>query len=421
MGLNKLLGRQITFNIIKNGLKHKRLSSALLFHGHSSCGKMTTALSLAKALNCSKDNNDFCDNCESCYKINSFSHPDITVVNTDDVLDKINLLYPYFVENPNTALLESLSHYINDLYYRYSSGFFVLKSSAKISKSLYSKTKDKIIENKLFLTNLKKELSWGIVGEESQKRLSEVIDFSKQLTESLTMDNIAIDTVRTILNKLYMTPVEGKHKVFIINGVDLMREETANTFLKGLEEPPPNNTIILITEKPDSILLTIKSRCFLIPFYTLSNNDNLNIIRDHFGIAMSDTQINDTLWAYLRKEEDNLKYKNLVNKFFHNIAENYLTSNDFIQFCDEVVSYKRLDDFFYNIVEYFREAKSIKYGVIKQSSIENKLYLLPDKTIDNLVNYGEELIEKIDTFHINPYLAITSYLMKLARHYKTLC
>ncbi len=349
MGFNDLLGRQISFDILKNALKYNRLSPSLLFHGHSSCGKMTTALSIAKTLNCIKNNNDFCDDCESCYKINSFAHPDVKIVNTDYVFDKINLLYPYFAEKPNIALLDSLIYYINDLCYRYSSGFFRLRTKTNISKQLRSKVQEKIFKNKAFLAGVRKELSWGTVSEESQKRFSKIIDFSKEINDSLILDNIPIETIRTTLNKLYMSPVEG-HKVFIVNGADLMREETANTLLKLLEEPPSNSTIILITENLDSILATIKSRCFLVPFYRLSHSDNLAIIRDRFGIVINNS-IQDTLWSYLLKE-DSLKYSDIVNKFFHEIVSNYLTSSDFIELCDYIAS-EELYEFFYSLIRLF--------------------------------------------------------------------
>ncbi len=55
------------------------------------------------------------------------------------------------------------------------------------------------------------------------------------------------------------------------------------------------------------------------------------------------------------------------------------------------------------------------------SDRENKLYLFPDRVIDKLVSQGEELIENVNTFHINSSLAVTSYLMRVARYYKDFC
>jgi len=54
---------------------------------------------------------------------------------------------------------------------------------------------------------------------------------------------------------------EGRSKVFVITGADRLRTEAANAFLKLLEEPRENVTIILCSDRPASLLPTILSRC----------------------------------------------------------------------------------------------------------------------------------------------------------------
>ena len=48
-----------------------------------------------------------------------------------------------------------------------------------------------------------------------------------------------------------------------------MNRASQNALLKTLEEPPPNTFIILITDKVDMFLPTIRSRCQLVRFNTL--------------------------------------------------------------------------------------------------------------------------------------------------------
>ena len=58
------------------------------------------------------------------------------------------------------------------------------------------------------------------------------------------------------------------HQVFdsrrargVVYGADRLKTESANAFLKTLEEPPPQTLFLLLTEQPEQLLPTIISRC----------------------------------------------------------------------------------------------------------------------------------------------------------------
>lgn len=63
--------------LINQQIKNKRVPHAVLFHGPGGSGKLHLGLAYAKALNCEVYEDDFCDECLSCRKIDNFSHPDI--------------------------------------------------------------------------------------------------------------------------------------------------------------------------------------------------------------------------------------------------------------------------------------------------------------------------------------------------------
>ncbi len=67
-------------------------------------------------------------------------------------------------------------------------------------------------------------------------------------------------TMRDFLPKLYVTPSIAPRKVAIIYEADRMEPPSANAFLKTLEEPPANTTLLLLTTRPYSLLPTILSR-----------------------------------------------------------------------------------------------------------------------------------------------------------------
>ena len=81
---------------------------------------------------------------------------------------------------------------------------------------------------------------------------------------------IKIAQTRALAEEVYFRPREGRHRFFLIDGADRLREEAANSLLKTLEEPPPTSTLILLTARPDALLLTIRSRAQRLNFAPLS-------------------------------------------------------------------------------------------------------------------------------------------------------
>lgn len=76
-------------------------------------------------------------------------------------------------------------------------------------------------------------------------------------------EQITIDQVREIVEAVPGRPFEGASRVWILEGVQAGRfgREAANAFLKTLEEPPRHVHFLLLTENPEAVLPTIRSRC----------------------------------------------------------------------------------------------------------------------------------------------------------------
>ena len=72
---------------------------------------------------------------------------------------------------------------------------------------------------------------------------------------------LKIEKIRAFQEEIHLQPMEGPNKVFIIHECHLMSEEAANSVLKTLEEPPGNSYLFLLTDTPDSLPETIRSRC----------------------------------------------------------------------------------------------------------------------------------------------------------------
>ena len=74
------------------------------------------------------------------------------------------------------------------------------------------------------------------------------------------MRQISADSTRDLINKLQVSAAVAARKVAILHDVDRMHVTAANVFLKTLEEPPANTTLLLLTTRPYALLPTIRSR-----------------------------------------------------------------------------------------------------------------------------------------------------------------
>jgi DNA polymerase III subunit delta' len=84
---------------------------------------------------------------------------------------------------------------------------------------------------------------------------------------------LPIAVMREFCQKLALKPARGGRKVAILDDADDLNEEAANCFLKTLEEPPPRSVLLLIATSAERLLGTIVSRCQVIPFQPLAEED----------------------------------------------------------------------------------------------------------------------------------------------------
>jgi len=78
--------------------------------------------------------------------------------------------------------------------------------------------------------------------------------------------------------ELSMSPQASDRRIAVINDSHRMHAEGANSLLKTLEEPPAQALILLVCNNPDSLLPTIRSRCQVVRFFPLTENDVREIL-----------------------------------------------------------------------------------------------------------------------------------------------
>ncbi|MBE9477878.1 MAG: DNA polymerase III subunit delta' [Chloroflexi bacterium] len=79
--------------------------------------------------------------------------------------------------------------------------------------------------------------------------------------EARSQTEISIDQIRQMQHSACLPPFEGRYKVFIIEGAELLSNEAANCLLKTLEEPEEKVVFLLLTAREELLPATIVSRC----------------------------------------------------------------------------------------------------------------------------------------------------------------
>jgi len=102
---------------------------------------------------------------------------------------------------------------------------------------------------------------------------------------------IKIAQTRELAEEAFYRPREGRHRFFIIDSAERLREEAANSLLKTLEEPPSTSTIILITSRPDALLTTIRSRSQRLSFSPLAIAEMESYLKANFPRPAPDTAL----------------------------------------------------------------------------------------------------------------------------------
>jgi DNA polymerase-3 subunit delta' len=129
---------------------------------------------------------------------------------------------------------------------------------------------------------------------------------------------LPIEVVRGVIEQLSLKPARGGRKVAILDDADDLNAESANAFLKTLEEPYPGSVLILVGgPTPERQFSTILSRCQVVAFSGLRNEQIVELLKER-GITEEDrlgrlvrvaggsigqalALDDETLWAFRKK------------------------------------------------------------------------------------------------------------------------
>jgi DNA polymerase-3 subunit delta' len=90
--------------------------------------------------------------------------------------------------------------------------------------------------------------------------------------------SITIAQVRTLQPMFATAPSMSARRVVVIDAIDDLERSGANALLKNLEEPPAGTIFLLVSHAPGKLLPTIRSRCRLLRFETLADDQVATVL-----------------------------------------------------------------------------------------------------------------------------------------------
>ena len=213
-------------------------------------------------------------------------------------------------------------------------------------------------------------------------------------------NSIKIEQIREMQKKVAEKPIISKNKVYIIDESDKMTKEAQNSLLKTLEEPPEYVTIILIAENENMILSTIKSRCTILHFKQIPNNELRNFLKTNYNIEEIEENILNSFQGSIGKAIKLKDKKESLEKIYKLIKN--IKTNDIIDLSKMAeILYKEKDDI-QDLLEYIntilinQKENTYQYAqcieIIENTKKRLKSNANYDMTIDNLIFRMKEIL-----------------------------
>ncbi|MBT4288290.1 MAG: AAA family ATPase [Deltaproteobacteria bacterium] len=191
---------------------------------------------------------------------------------------------------------------------------------------------------------------------------------------------IRIAQIQGLIEQLSLKPIYATKRVVVIHEAHRMNLESANCFLKILEEPPLDTLIILMTTDESLLLETIQSRCQKVMFSTLTRDQLKKIYGLYFNIQADE-------------ETFILNYSNgrIRKKFIENASELF---NMRFQILEMLLNLKntRLIEFFSRMEQWIKQELYHYFFEFTSSWLRDFIYLLEGKTEGF---YNQDIIEKV--------------------------
>lgn len=302
---------------LKKEIHDGSLPQSLLFYGESFSGKLTTALELARVLNCNEGGDWGCK-CKNCYQNLNMQHPYLLIAGTRYFMQEIKQSSEFLIKERSKASQFVFIRNVRKLIKRYSEDLWD-KEDTKYKKSISSLNK---IDDVIHLIDPKEDLPND---KKLQTIIKKILTECSKLSNDLPNGNIPINQIRNISTWVRRS-VSNHKKVVILERAELMQDSSRNSLLKILEEPPSDTYFILISEKKSTVLPTILSRVRAYGFKAREVKEQKLILEKLYKDNKNCNTIKDYFFTYSDYEGDT--FSDLVTTYFQMCFEGNSSFND---------------------------------------------------------------------------------------------
>ncbi len=246
----------------------------------------------------------------------------------------------------------------------------------------------------------------------SNKEKNELLELKVIHPDGTTIKKEQIEELQSAFSE---KAIMGNNRVYIINGIEKMKETTSNSLLKFIEEPEEEIIGILITDNIYQIPQTIVSRCQLLSLKTTKYN-NLNTITLIANyLYNSTTEINN----YINDENSKENILRVID-FIFNYEKNHINTILYTKklwhqyFFDRIHTKEGLSI----LLLFYKDALNVKLNqnieiFVDYSDEINKLASMnTNKSLINKVNLINELKDTIN-YNVNTGLLLDKLIIKL--------
>jgi len=132
-------------------------------------------------------------------------------------------------------------------------------------------------------------------------------DGDSDAPEKKEKKSISIEDARSAIEGLSIGSHRGGNRIILVYPLEMLRADSANTLLKSLEEPPNNTIFILLADRLDRVLPTIRSRCRLLSAPRPDRTTGLQWLRNQLNV-LPDLKVTDSDMESIYDEQGGAPY-----------------------------------------------------------------------------------------------------------------
>ncbi|WP_010135490.1 DNA polymerase III subunit [Ochrovirga pacifica] len=209
----------------------------------------------------------------------------------------------------------------------------------------------------------------------TKKPYGSLFDWYQYIGIENKQGQIGVDEAEEIVKKLKLKSFEGGYKIMIIWMAEKMNVAASNKLLKLIEEPPKKTIFLLVVEQKELLINTILSRCQLLDFPLLSEQNIADTLiekensypAEALKIAHQSEGNYRKALQLIKQEGNDLEFEQLfiiwVRAAFK-AKGNASVIQDLISWSDTIASFGRekQKQFLDFCLQFFRQAMLLNYG-----------------------------------------------------------